>query len=298
MKKFITIITLFAVMLTMLAASNSVAAQEEEMNPAEVVAAVYAAVGAGDIESAVSMLADDAVLVLIPPPQGLDGTFIGKEEIGAWYQGLAAGNGRSEFSDISVAGNTASMKLAFYHDSFEGLGIAPAEFDGVAVVQDGLVKSLSWVFTPAFAAKMDAAMALAGNKDVVRRYLEAFEQADVKTLDALLGADFVNHSLPLPPDREGVKAFATEQRSQFPTGEYTIDQLVAEGDLVLIYGHYRGTHDGEPFMGIPASGAEASFDFSTLLRLKDGKIIERWGTADDVMGMLVPLGFKLVPPEK
>ena len=95
-----------------------------------------------------------------------------------------------------------------------------------------------------------------------------------------------------------MKAFAAEHRKQFPTGEYSISNIVAEGDLVFMYGHYEGTHDGEPFEGIPASGAEASFDWSVLLRLEDYRIAERWGTADDVMGMLVPLGFELVPPEE
>ena len=57
-------------------------------------------------------------------------------------------------------------------------------------------------------------------------------------------------------------------------------------------------HDGEPFMGIPAGAAEASSDTSILLRLEEGKIAARWGTADDVMGMLVPLGFELVPPRE
>lgn len=128
------------------------------MNPAEVVAAVYDAVGKGDIESAVSLLAADAVLVLIPPPEGQDSTFIGKEKIGAWFKELAAMNASFEFSDISVAGNTASMKLAFYADFFENLGISPAEFDGAAIAQEGLWKSASWVFTPEFRVKMEAAM--------------------------------------------------------------------------------------------------------------------------------------------
>jgi ketosteroid isomerase-like protein len=128
------------------------------MNPAEVVAAVYAAVGEGDIESAVSMLADDAVLVLVPPPEGQDSTFVGKEKIGAWLEELASMNVRFEFSDISVVGNTASMKLAFYGDFFENMGISPAEFDGAAVVQEGLWKSVSWVFTPEFRAKMETAI--------------------------------------------------------------------------------------------------------------------------------------------
>lgn len=140
-------------------------------------------------------------------------------------------------------------------------------------------------------------MRLEMNKNIVRRYQKAWEQADLTALDELIAEDFVNHSSPLPPDREGMMEFAAEHRSQFPTGTYSIQNLVAEGDLVFVYGQYQGTHDGEPFMGIPASGAEASFDYSTLLRLEDGKIAERWGTADDVMGLLVPLGFELVPPQ-
>lgn len=134
------------------------------MNSAEVVAAIYAAVGKGDVELAASMLADDAVLVLIPPPEGQDSTFIGKEKISAWFEELASMNGRFEFSDISVAGNTVSMKLAFYADFFENLGISPAEFDGAAVVQEGLWKSVSWVFTPEFRAKMEAAVDNEANK--------------------------------------------------------------------------------------------------------------------------------------
>ena len=134
------------------------------MNPAEVVAAVYAAVGKGDLKLAVSMLADDAVLVLIPPPEGQGSTFIGKEKIGAWFEELSAMNVHFVFSDISVAGNTASMKLAFYADFFENLGISPAEFDGVIVAQEGLWKSASWVFTPEFRVKMEVAMENKANK--------------------------------------------------------------------------------------------------------------------------------------
>jgi len=273
MKKFITIITLFAVMLAMLAASNSVAAQEEEMNPAEVVAAVYAAVGAGDIESAVSMLADDAVLVLIPPPQGLDGTFIGKKEIGDWYQGLAAGNGRSEFSDISVAGNTASMKLAFYHDSFEGLGIAPAEFDGVAVVQDGLVKSLSWVFTPAFAAKMEATVAQQAIKAAAARWMEElWNQGDLAVADELLADDFVSHNFPAG-DRETIKGAVAGFRKDNPNAYFTYDDITVAGDRVFIVNTMMVRPEGAP---ADAEGEPDGGPMVVILGVKDGKFTDRW----------------------
>lgn len=139
-------------------------------------------------------------------------------------------------------------------------------------------------------------MSLEANKEIVRRYQRAWEQADLATLGELLAEDFVNHSQPLPPDRGGMLEFAAQHRRQFPAGSYIIHHMIAEGDLVAVFGHHQAIHEGEPFQNIPASGVAVHFDYSILLRLADGKIVERWGNSDDVMGMLVPLGFKLVPP--
>lgn len=134
------------------------------------------------------------------------------------------------------------------------------------------------------------------NKEIVRRYLEAWEQADLEGLDKVLAEDFVNHSPPLPPDRESMTEYAVTMRSQFTTGEFTIQNIAAEGDFVFVYGDFQGVHNGEPYAGIPATDTEVAFDYTILLRLEEGKIVERWGTAGSIMGMLVPLGYELVPP--
>ncbi len=134
------------------------------------------------------------------------------------------------------------------------------------------------------------------NEAIVRRYQTAWEQADLVTLGEVLAEEFVNHSPPLPPTRGEMLDFAAEHRRQFPAGTYTIRQLIADNDLVFVFGNYHGVHTGEPFDGIPARGAVADFDFFILLRLANGKIVERWGAADDVMGMLLPLGYKLQAP--
>ena len=113
---------------------------------------------------------------------------------------------------------------------------------------------------------------------------------DLETLDKLMAAGFANHSPPLPSDKAGMMQHAADFRRAFPAGAYTVEQLVAEGDRVYAFGYYEGRHEGEPFLGISASGAHVRFDFSLRLRLEDGQIAERWATADDVMGLLVPLG--------
>jgi predicted ester cyclase len=299
MKKYLTMTVMLVVMLALLTTSAQVAAQEQEMDPESVIRAILGALDAGDAETAVSYAAADAVIVLLPPALGGEDNVVqGKEAIDNWWGFIAADNSHHELWDFHVDGNKVTWKATIWGDYFRNLGMkAPLEADCVGLVEDGLLQSYTWKATDESMARLAAAQALAANKEIVRRYIEAWEQADLTTLEELIAEDFVNHSPPLPPDHEGMLEFATEHRSQFPTGEYTIQNLVAEGDVVFVYGHYQGTHDGEPFMGIPASGAEASFDFSLLLRLADGKLVERWATSDDVMGLLVPLGFELVPPQ-
>ena len=56
------------------------------------------------------------------------------------------------------------------------------------------------------------------NKALVRRFLEAFANGDLHTLDDLLAPDFINHSL-LPgqdPGREGTPDMSL--RSSWPKG--------------------------------------------------------------------------------
>jgi ketosteroid isomerase-like protein len=268
-----TIITLFVVTLGMLMIPAGVGAQEEEMNPAEVVEAIYAAVGEKDIDTAVALLAEDAVLTLVPPPAGLDGTFIGKEEIGGWYKGLADGNGRFEFSNVSVAGNTASLKLAFYDDSFEELGIAPAEFDGVAVVQDGLVKSLSWVFTPEFATKMGAAMAQLETRAAAARYLEElWNQGDLSVADELLAEDFVSHNFPAG-DRAALKGAVAGFRAENPNAYFAYDDITVADDRVFIVNTMMVRPAGA---AADAEGEPAGGPMVLILGVKDGKFTDRW----------------------
>jgi predicted ester cyclase len=73
----------------------------------------------------------------------------------------------------------------------------------------------------------------------------------------------------------------------FPCYELRLDDIVAEGDKVALRTTFRGVqrHD---FMGIPATGKEATISVMLIYRIAGGKIVEHWMNADS-LGLLQQL---------
>lgn len=300
MKNTLRLILLFLVAVLLVTPAAGVTAQEQARDPEGAIRAIFGALNAGDVELATSNVAGDAVLVLLPPAIAAPDPNViqGKEAIGEWWTMLVADNGGFDISDVKVDGNKVTWKAAMTGDFFTNLGLEPLQAEGMGIVENGLLKSYIWNVSSESMARLDTAMALAVNKEAVRSWLTAWEKGDQKAMGELLARDFVNHTPPMPKDRKGFIEAGVESHEQFPTGKYTIQNIIADGDMVAVFGNFEGTHTGKPFAGIAAKGAKANFDFSLLFRMKDGKIAERWATADSVMGMLVPLGYTLTPPQQ
>jgi len=130
------------------------------------------------------------------------------------------------------------------------------------------------------------------NKALVRQMVDkVFNQGNASQADEFLAPNFVEREeLPpgIPRDREGVKQLTTMFRSAFPDFKATIDDIVAEGDKVVIRQTWSGSHKGE-FMGIPPTGRSVSFGVIDILRIADGKFVEHWGQMDS-MSLMQQLG--------
>jgi predicted ester cyclase len=133
------------------------------------------------------------------------------------------------------------------------------------------------------------------NKALVRRYFEAIDAtSDENMLDEFLSPDFVDHN-PSPgctPDVEGMKA-AYRMFMHGSPGTHTIEDMVAEGDKVVVRVTGRGTHSGELF-GIPASGRDFTATGIAILRIENGSIVEHWSEVD-MMGAMIQIGA-IEPP--
>ncbi|GEM_PF-231332 len=129
------------------------------------------------------------------------------------------------------------------------------------------------------------------NANIVRRFFEeVWNNNNLSLVDELLASDFVDHSAPpgTPGGIEGYKKTVAMFRSAFPNIQFTLDHILAEGDRVAIRLTGRGTHKGN-FMGIAPTGKQVSFSGMTFIRLRDGKITERWGISD-MPGLMQQLG--------
>jgi predicted ester cyclase len=121
-------------------------------------------------------------------------------------------------------------------------------------------------------------MSVAENKALLRRlYDEVFVNWNLDLVDELIGPEFVGHEMPpgTPPGPVGFKQFYGWLRSAFPDLRYTVDDVIAEGDRVVVRWTWSCTHKGE-FMGIAPTGKQASVTGMAIYRVASGKCVERW----------------------
>ena len=131
------------------------------------------------------------------------------------------------------------------------------------------------------------------NKAIVRRVPEEItSQGRLELIDELFSPDIVDHTfipeLGLTPGREGIRQFISMLRAAFPDIDIKVQDVIAEGDKVVVRNSAQGTQQGE-FMGIPPSRKHASWSEIHIVRIADGKIVEHWANVDR-LGMLQQLG--------
>ncbi len=101
---------------------------------------------------------------------------------------------------------------------------------------------------------------------------------------------------PLPgqgPGRAGLGDVLAMMFAGFPDLRWTLHDTLVEGDRVMGFSTWTGTHKGE-FMGIPATGRTATIEAWTIDRFRDGIFIES-RIIMDVAGLLGQLGVLLAP---
>src|SRR3954447_21013275 len=133
------------------------------------------------------------------------------------------------------------------------------------------------------------------NVQALTKFAEAVNTGKFELFDEAVAPDCVDHD-PAPgqgPGPEGYRAFFTEMRAAFPDMKADLVAMVADEDSIAFAYTLSGTHKG-PLMGIPATGKKVSVRGMQLSKFRDGKMVERWGSSDQ-LGMLQQLGETTIP---
>lgn len=116
------------------------------------------------------------------------------------------------------------------------------------------------------------------NKAVVLRLAQVLNAGDLDQLDEILAPDYIRHD-PNPllkdVDREEYKEAFTKLREAFPDAKWTAEEILADGDKVILRGSFHGTHKGQ-FFNIPPSGKEVTYPILAIYRIENGMIVEDW----------------------
>lgn len=129
-------------------------------------------------------------------------------------------------------------------------------------------------------------------KTIARRWTEELFNANgrIDAAHEFVAEDYIEHSGPpwQPAGLAGVIWIANAFRTAFPDIYSRVEDVIAEGDKVVVRFSAGGTHLGD-FWGIPPTGKTGTVTGISIYRIVDGKIAEHWGNSDD-LGMMQQLG--------
>lgn len=114
------------------------------------------------------------------------------------------------------------------------------------------------------------------NKELIHRIIEEIiNRGNLSAIDQIFAPTFVDRSSPdQPPGPEGVKGYVSSVRAGFPDLHVDINDLIAEGDKVVVRTTWQGSHQGS---------SQARRTMIQIFRLVDGKIIEEWNEGAELL---------------
>ena len=118
---------------------------------------------------------------------------------------------------------------------------------------------------------------------ILGAFVEAFNSGNLSALDEICAPDMVDHSTAATPNQayglDGFKARVNGHRLGMPDLQFSISNMILQGDLMAFQWEMKGTNTG-PYLGRPASGNPIRIVGMNLERLAEGKVVEHWSYPD------------------
>lgn len=137
-------------------------------------------------------------------------------------------------------------------------------------------------------------MSVEGNKGIVRRLFEVWNTGNVDAIEELYAADYIADYRPYAPVMHGhdaIRGMVRRAHVAFPDYHEELEEMVAEGDKVVLRYTITGTQLGQ-WGPVAPTGKRVRFEEIVILRFVDGKVAEQRGLPDN-LAALRQLGARL-----
>ncbi len=128
------------------------------------------------------------------------------------------------------------------------------------------------------------------NIAALHRFAEGVNSGDFAVFQEVMASDIVDHD-PAPdqgPGPEGFVDFFQTMRTAFPDLAVAMETMVADDDTIAFAYTITGTHQGN-FQGVRPTGRQIKARGMQISRFQNGRMVERWGSSDE-LGILKQLG--------
>ena len=129
------------------------------------------------------------------------------------------------------------------------------------------------------------------NKLTMQKFVQFINTASATLADELISTDAIFHVPGNPEPMRGPAGYLAiigMMREGFPDIQWTLEEMVAEGDNVAARFTMRGTHQGM-FFGVPPTGKKITVQAMNIYRLSNGMFVEERGQPD-MLGLLQQIG--------
>ena len=115
------------------------------------------------------------------------------------------------------------------------------------------------------------------------KFAEAVNTGNFDLFDQVVAPDCVDHD---PADGQvpgpaGYRFFFSGIRTAFPDLSVVPETIVQDEDTIAFAYTLTGTHNG-PLGEVPATGKSVTIRGMQISKFKDGKMVERWGSSDEL----------------
>lgn len=134
------------------------------------------------------------------------------------------------------------------------------------------------------------------NKKTMERFVEFINTGNLEIGREIISPDVIFHAPTSPEPMKGLEGYVAVldmMRGDMPDIRWTVEEMIAEGEKVMVRFTMRGTQS-QPFMGMPATGKSICVTAMNIYEFRHGKIVREHGLPD-LFSLLVQLGMLPVP---